>query len=90
MADDDYTVQTYQDDLDNDNRPDPFADEVAEDPATELGIPESEFKDELDKIIDDDDEDFGADDVDIEDDERDRLSRLDESIEEEDPDDRGY
>ena len=86
MQDDDYKVQSYQDDLDDDNRPDPFMDEEAEDPAAELGIPETEFKSELDKEMDDEDEDFNSDDIDIEDDERNFIEDLnDDTI-----DDRGY
>ena len=77
MPDDDYKVQSYQDDLDND-RPDPFADEAAEDPAEELGVPESEFKEELDKETGDEDEDFGSEDVDIEDDQRESIEDADE------------
>ena len=85
MADDDYTVQSYQDDLDDNNRPDPFADEQAENPAGELGVPVSEFKQELDKEVADEDENLNGDNVDIEDDQRESVEAQDE-----DPDDRGY
>lgn len=86
MQDDDYKVQSYQDDLDDDSRPDPFMDEEAEDPAAELGIPDIEFKTELDKEMDDEDEDFSSDNVDIDDDQRNFIEDLnDDTI-----DDRGY
>ena len=49
--------RTYQDDFDNndtDTDTDPIIDEETGSPAEELGIPEKEFKDELDKYADDD------------------------------------
>ena len=83
MPDDDYQVRSYQDELDDD-RPDPFANEAADDPAGELGIPEDEFKDELDKETGDEDEDQNADDVDIEDDQRESVEDQDEDDEDND------
>ncbi|MDB5183635.1 MAG: hypothetical protein JWO07_316 [Candidatus Saccharibacteria bacterium] len=92
MADDDYTVQSYQDDLDDDNKPDPFMEEEAENPAVEtFGIPNSEFRSELAKELDDDgsdglvaDDNVGDDEVG--DDQLELVTRLDEKNFE----DRGY
>lgn len=50
MADDDYQVQNYQDDLTtDDNKADPIIDEETDDPTEELGVNRNEFKKELDK-----------------------------------------
>jgi len=50
MADDDYEVQNYQDDLTtDDNKADPIIDEETDDPVEELGVNRNEFKNELDK-----------------------------------------
>lgn len=78
--DDDYQLQSYQDDLTtDDNVSDPVMDEYGEDPAKELGIPRSAFKEELDKEeIDDLDDDEYPDDIDVRDDERDYIEALDE------------
>ena len=47
--------RTYQDDFDNNEiDTDPIIDEETDSTANELGIPENEFKDELDKYADDD------------------------------------
>lgn len=87
MQDDDYTVQSYQDDLDDGNKPDPFMEEEAEDPAeTVFGVPDAEFKEKLDEELDDDDIILDSDDIDIEEDELQNI----EDINEDDPDDRGY
>jgi len=88
MADDDYTVQSYQEDLDDDNKPDPFMDEVAEDPAESVfGAPDpTQFTEKLDEELDDDDIDPDDDDIDIEEDESQNI----EDIDTDDPDDRGY
>lgn len=51
-----FKPQTYQDDFDA-NSPDEFSNEATLSPATELGIPQSEYKQELDKIIGEADED---------------------------------
>lgn len=52
--DNDIQLQSYQDDLTtDDNATDPLMEEENDDPTEELGIPPSEFKDELDK------QDFG-------------------------------
>lgn len=49
------TSRTYQDDFDyKDNDTDPIIDEETDSPAVELGIPEVEFRDELDKYDVDD------------------------------------
>lgn len=48
--------QTYQDDFDT-HSPDEFSNEATLTPAAELDIPESEYKQELDKIIGEADED---------------------------------
>lgn len=54
MPDDDYQPQTYQDDLNtDDSATDPLMEEEGENPAEEIGIPQEEFADELNK------EDFG-------------------------------
>ena len=86
--DDDYQLQSYQDDLTtDDNYTDPLMDEMGDDPTEELGVPADKFKDELDTTLTDDDG-FGAedDDVDIHDDEREFIEDLDSD--EEDDDDR--
>jgi hypothetical protein len=45
----------YQDDLDyKDSDTDPVIDELTDSPAEELGIPEDEFRNELDKYVDTD------------------------------------
>jgi hypothetical protein len=45
----------YQDDLDyKDSAVDPIINEETDDPADELGIPEDEYRDELNKYVDDD------------------------------------
>lgn len=49
----DIKLQNYQDDFDTD-MPDQFINKVGLSPADELGIPEDEYKDELDKIALDD------------------------------------
>lgn len=47
----DFTLHSYQDDLDTDpSIVDPMMLEQAENPAKELGIPEEEMKDELRKL----------------------------------------
>ena len=51
--DDDYKLQNYQDDIDTD-RPDPFMDRSQVSPAEELGIPEAQYKEELDALVLDD------------------------------------
>lgn len=46
--------RTYQDDLDyEDTATDPIAEELTDSPAEELGIPEDEYRDELNKYADD-------------------------------------
>ena len=77
-GDDDYQPQSYQDDLaTDDNTTDPVMDEEGENPADELGIPEGELADELDKL-NVDGEDRGLLDEDISDDERELIEDLDE------------
>lgn len=50
IPDDDLILQNYQDDLDTSNSiTDPIMDEESDDPTQELGIPQKEFKKELDK-----------------------------------------
>jgi hypothetical protein len=49
MNNDDIQLQSYQDDLANDDTSDPLMAEMGEDPAAELGIPPEELKEELDK-----------------------------------------
>lgn len=52
---DDYQLQGYQDDLTTDeNATDPLMEEENDDPTKELGIPADEFRDELDKEEDED------------------------------------
>lgn len=46
---DNIQLKSYQDDLADDNTPDPFTDESGDDPSAELGIPPEELKRELDK-----------------------------------------
>lgn len=79
-VDDDFQLQSYQDDLTtDDNASDPLMDEMGEDPAKIFGIPSSKFKEELDKEdIDDLDDDEYPDDIDIRDDEREYIEDLDE------------
>lgn len=72
MNNDDIQLKSYQDDLADDNTPDPFMDEAGEDPSEELGVPANELKDELDK------EASGADDEIIDDDQREYVEDLDE------------
>ena len=50
---DGYKLQNYQDDLDTE-KPDPFANEMQLRPAEELGVPEEEYKKELDALSLDD------------------------------------
>ncbi len=78
--DDDIQLQSYQDDLNvDDNATDPLMEEVGEDPATELGIPSAEFKNELDKTEVDDEGVYKDDDnVDIHDNRREYIEDLDE------------
>jgi hypothetical protein len=71
VADDDIKLHNYQDDLDTDpGAVDPLiGDEEPEEPADLFGIPEDEYKDELDKLdiddgIDDEDERENIEDVD--------------------------
>lgn len=80
MNDDDYQLQSFQDDLAvDDNATDPLMDEIGEDPTKELGIPASEFKAELDKAaIDDDNDGIPRSDFDIHDDEREYFEDLDD------------
>lgn len=69
--DDDIKLQSYQDDLTtDDNATDPVMDEENDNPADELGIPEEEYKDELDKEVGDEEEDQNSKDVDVQDDRR--------------------
>ena len=71
MPDNDINLQSYQDDLTtNDDTTDPLMDELGERPADELGIPEEEYEDELDKEVGDEEEDQNSKDVDIQDDRR--------------------
>lgn len=73
MNDDNFQLQSFQDDLaTDDNATDPLMDEMGEDPTKELGIPASEFKDELDK------KDSGLDDEITDDDEREFVEDMDE------------
>lgn len=78
--DDDYQLQSYQDDLTtDDNYTDPLMDEMGDDPVTELGVPADEFKNELDKTLaDDDDIDDEDDEIDVHDDEREFIEDLDQ------------
>jgi hypothetical protein len=60
--DDDIKLHTYQDDLNTDDTTtDPIIDELNDDPTEALGIDPKEFKNELDKYVDEgndtDDED---------------------------------
>lgn len=77
-GDDDYQPQSYQDDLvTDDNTTDPVMDEEGENPADELGVPEKELGDELNKLnVDGDDEDLFDDET--TDDEREFIEDLDE------------
>jgi len=81
--DDDLQLQSYQDDLNtDDNATDPLMEEEGENPAEELGVPESELGDELDKEEADDlEEDELGDDADIRDDEREYIEDLDDDDE---------
>ena len=73
MYEDDFQLQSFQDDLAvDDNATDPLMDELGDDPTKELGIPASEFKAELDKEV------SGADDEIVDDDEREYVEDLDE------------
>jgi hypothetical protein len=56
--DEDIQLKSYQDDLADDNTPDPFMEEEGEDPSEELGVPADELKDELDKEDEDEDEEL--------------------------------
>lgn len=56
MADDDITLHNYQDDLDIDpEATDPIINEETDDPAETFGVPEDEYRDELNKLDDEDD-----------------------------------
>ena len=88
MPDDDIKLHTYQDDLTtDDNATDPLMDEENDNPADELGIPEDEYADELDKEIDDEDivDHYGRNrnDIDVLEDEE---SRTEDLFDEDDPD----
>lgn len=72
MNNNDIQLKSYQDDLADDNTPDPFMEETGEDPSEELGVPANELKDELDKKA------SGTDDEIIDDDEREYIEDLDE------------
>lgn len=77
-GDDDYQPQSYQDDLaTDDNATDPVMDEEGENPADELGIPEEELADELDKLNVDGDSENPFDDE-TTDDERELIEDLNE------------
>lgn len=76
MANDDITLHNYQDDLDNNpSDTDPIINEESDTPADMFGIPEDEYKDELDKLEIDD----GLDD----DDARENIEDLDEDLNDE-------
>lgn len=50
LADDDYQLQNYQDDLDTDvTIPDPILEEETDDPAEDLGVDPELFKQELEE-----------------------------------------
>ena len=73
MANDDITLHNYQDDLDTDpNVSDPVIDEETDDPVETFGVPEDEYKDELDKLDIDDDLDS--------EDSRENIEDLDEDL----------
>ncbi len=74
MPDDDLQLQSYQDDLNtDDNATDPLMEEEGENPAEEIGIPQDEYADELNK------EDFGDhNESDDNDDRREYLEDLEE------------
>lgn len=76
---DDFQLKSYQDDLADDNMPDPFMDEQGDDPSTELGVPPEELKNELDRNEIDDlqEADFG----DNEDEREDRESYFEDQDE---------
>jgi hypothetical protein len=74
---DDITLHTYQDDLTtDDNVNDKITEELTDDPTKELGVNPNEFRDELNKYVDDgndtDNEDRREDIEDIDGDEADR------------------
>lgn len=77
--DDDYQLQSYQDDLVvDDDSTDPLMDELGDDPVDELGVPGDEFKAELDKTLADEDNiDDDDNDIDVHDDEREFIEDLD-------------
>lgn len=69
----DYTVQSYQDDLDNaDDASDPIITEQTDDPIETLGVPADEFKREIDDLDIDDDNAVGNEDA------RERVEDLDD------------
>lgn len=77
IQDDDYTPQNYQDEIDtDDNVNDHITQELTDDPTQELGVNPNEFRDELNKYVDDgndtDNEDRREDIEDIDGDEEDR------------------
>lgn len=73
IRDDDFELQTYQDDLDvDDDAVDPFMAEKSDDPTAILGIPPYEFGKELEKGFGDEDE-IDDDDIDIHDDQREAV-----------------
>ena len=82
-TDDDFQLQSYQDDLTtDDNASDPLMDKTGEDPAKIFGIPSRRFKEELDKEeADDFDDNEYPEDVDIRDDQRAYIESLDEDDE---------
>ncbi len=85
MPDDDFKLQSYQDDLTtDDDATDPVMEEEGEDPSEELGVPPEELRKELDKEFDDEDE-INDDNVDVHDDERESVEDADE-----DPDNNDY
>lgn len=93
QSDDDLQLKSYQDDLDDNDTPDPFMREEGEDPTEDLGVSPDEFKQELDKEAVDDEGVWGKnpydddlDDADLRDDEREYIEDLDEDTD----DDRGY
>ncbi len=54
----DFTLHNYQDDLDNDeNQTDPVTSQYTDDPTRDLGIPEDEMKEELDRLDSENNED---------------------------------
>jgi exonuclease I len=75
--DDDYTPQNYQDEIDtDDNLNDRITQELTDDPTKELGVNPNEFRDELNKYVDEgndtDNEDRREEIEDIDGDEEDR------------------